>query len=204
MFTIGTHNLLDGKAPATPFASVIFFTEAIPARVRTQVSATHSVYVCRRQPDLIVAVSRDLGWELVPHYKKAHWGVRKVTPNRGTFWLTSDKHRVALVNEHRINAAFAPFKRGEGLFRKTMWEIHTRMTLRIIRRLIRKGYTVHAGGDLNVPRSVRGYRDALHEVGTGLDRLASTEGLANVRVLSKNGSDHHRPNLGCATAHGQV
>jgi hypothetical protein len=192
MFTIGTHNTLDGKAPATPFASVIFFTEAIPARVRTQISATHSVYVCRRQPDLIIAVSRELGWELVPHYKKAHWGVRKVTPNRGTYWLTSDKHRVALVVEHRINAAFAPFKRGEGLFRKTMWEIHTRMTLRIIRRLIRQGYDVHAGGDLNAPRGVSGYRGVLNERGSHYDRLGSTRPMGPVKVLSRLGSDHWR------------
>jgi hypothetical protein len=192
MFTIGTHNTLDGKAPATPFASVVFFTEAVPARVRTQIGATHSVYVCRRQPDLIIAVSRKLGWELVPHYKKAHWGVRKVTPNRGTFWLTSDKHKVALVNEHRINAAFPPYKRGEGLFRRTMWEMHTRMTLRIIRRLIRQGYDVHAAGDLNTPRGISGYRGVLNERGSHYDRLGSTRPLGPVKVLSRLGSDHWR------------
>jgi hypothetical protein len=108
--TLGTHNTLDGKAPATPFADGIFFTEAVPARVRTQVGRTHRVYVCRRQPDLTIAAAHSLGWDdLEPHYKKAHWGIRKVTPNRGTIWLTSDRHKVALVNEHRINAAFPPY-----------------------------------------------------------------------------------------------
>lgn len=192
MTTIGTHNLLDGKAPATPFAHIIFFTEA-PRRVRNEALDLYRVYVCKRQRDLAIAVGGDLaGDDFAEHYKKAHWGIPKVTPNRGTYWLTDDKAKVALVVEHRINAAFAPFKRGEGLFRKTMWEMHTRMTLRIVRRLKRQGYTVYSGGDLNTPRGITGYRGVLNEQGGGLDRLGSTRKLVDVEVLSPLGSDHHR------------
>lgn len=192
MTTIGTHNLLDGKAPATPFADVAFFTEAVPAHVRREVGDTHAVYVCRKQRDLVIAVNKSLGWEMVPHYKRAHWGIAKVTPNRGTYWLTNDKHMVALVDEHRINAAFPPYRRGEHLFRRLAWWSHTRMTLRIIRRLIRKGYTVHAGGDLNTPRGVSGYDGVLNERGTHYDRLGSTRPLGPGKVLSRLGSDHWR------------
>lgn len=193
MTTLGTYNTLDGKGTVTDFADVLLLTEAIPAKVRTQIARTHNIYVCERQRDLIIAVRRSLDpGDFVAHYKKAHWGIPKVTPNRGTFWLTSDAARLAPVDEHRINAAFAPFKRGEGLFRKTMWEMHTRMTLRIVRRLKKQGYTVYAGGDLNAPRGVSGYRGVLNEVGQGLDRLGSTKRLTGVEVLSKNGSDHHR------------
>ena len=86
MTTLGTHNLLDGKAPATPFADVIFFTEAHPINRLPG----FGMWKCPSQRDLVISVDDDLGWDdLVPHYKKAHWGVRKVTPNRGTFWLTS-------------------------------------------------------------------------------------------------------------------
>jgi hypothetical protein len=99
---------------------------------------------------------------------------------------------VALVDEHRINAAFPPYIRGEGRFRRIKWELHTRRTLRIIRRLKRKGYTVYAGGDLNTPEGVSGYRGVLHETGKHFDRLGSTKPFKRTLVLSKLGSDHFR------------
>lgn len=187
--SIGTHNLLDGKAPATPFADIIFFTEANPINRLPH----YETYGCQQQRDLAIAVHFDA--ELIhldEHYKRAHWGIRKVTPHRGTYWLTDDRAKVALVVEHRINAAFPPFKRGESLFRKTMWAMHTRMTLRIIRRLKKKGYTVYAGGDLNTPVGVSGYRGVLNEVGRKYDRLGSTRRLTDAKRLSPMGSDHHR------------
>lgn len=191
MTTLGTHNLLDGAAPATPFADVLFFTEAGGADFSEPVG--YDIYTCHEQRDLVIAVSRhlELG-HLEPHYKKAHWGVRKVTPNRGTFWLTDDVAMVALVDEHRINAAFPPYKRGEGLFRRLAWELHTRNTLTIIKRLKRKGYTVYAGGDLNTPLGVLGYKGVVNEVGDGYDRLGSTEKFRKSTHLSKLGSDHFR------------
>lgn len=186
MTSLGTHNRLDGAAPMTRFADIIFWTETTPGRLDGYVT-----HVCDRQRDLAISVN-DTGSTLVPHYKKAHWGIPKVTPNRGTYWLTNDRAKVALLVEHRINAAFPPFKRGEGLFRKTMWEMHTRMTLRIIRKLKKQGYTVYAGGDLNTPVGVSGYRGVLNEVGRKYDRLGSTRELVNARRLSRLGSDHFR------------
>ena len=50
--TIGTHNLLDGRAPATDFADIIFFTEAT-ARVQRDLAGTHDIYVCEQQRDLL-------------------------------------------------------------------------------------------------------------------------------------------------------
>lgn len=189
--TIGTHNLLDGKAPATDFADILFFTEAEGAALGQLTN--YDIFVCPKQRDLRIAAYFDLGLDnLKPHYKRAHLGVRKVTPHRGTYWLTDDHAEVALVVEHRINAAFPPFRRGEGLFRKTMWAMHTRMTLRIIRRLKKKGYTVYAGGDLNTPVGVSGYRGVLNEVGRKYDRLGSTRRLTDAKRLSPMGSDHHR------------
>lgn len=194
MTTLGCHNLLDGKGEATPFADILFWTEAAGA-VGPTIGTKHKNYVTGRQRDLGISVAHSLGFaDVKPHYKRCHWGIPKVTPSRGTFWLTGriGDERVALVDEHRINAAFAPFKRGEGLFRKTMWEMHTRMTLRIVRKLKRQGYAIYAGGDLNTPRGVSGYRGVLNEVGQGFDRLGSTRRLADAEVLSRMGSDHHR------------
>jgi hypothetical protein len=186
--TLGTHNLLDGKAPATAFADVVFFTEAHPINSLPG----YQLWKCPKQRDLVVAVSESLGWDLTWHYDKALFGAKRVSPHRGTFWLTDDTAMVALIVEHRINAAFPPFRRGERLFRRLAWWSHARMTLRIIRRLIRKGYTVHAGGDLNTPRGVSGYDGVLNERGSHYDRLGSTLPMGPAKVLSRLGSDHPR------------
>lgn len=188
MPTLGTHNLLDGKAPATPFADILFFTEAKRVHLKG-----YRVFMCPRQRDLVIAVAYDLGLDhLEEHYSQAIFGAKKVSPHRGTFWLTDDVAKVALIVEHRINAAFPPYKRGEKLFRKLAWWSHTRMTLRIIRRLKRQGYTIYAGGDLNTPEGVSGYKGELYEVGRKYDRLGSTEPLWKVKRLARLGSDHFR------------
>lgn len=191
MTTLGTHNLLDGAAPATVFAKVLFYTEAGGADRRQLNEAGYEVHTCQQQRDLVIAVSPELGWnDLEGHYQQALFGVKKVSPNRGTFWLTDDVAKVALIVEHRINAAFPPFKRGEKLFRKLAWWSHTRMTLGIIKRLKKQGYTIYAGGDLNTPEGVSGYKGKLHEVGRRYDRLGSTEKLNNARRTPRLGSDH--------------
>ena len=190
--SIATHNLLDGRAPATPFADVLFFTEAFPLRQQSALRVTHDVYVCRQQRDLVIAVLAERGWSLKEHYAKALFGAKKVSPHRGTYYLTDDRAMVALLDEHRVNAAFPPYKRGEALFRKLAWWSHTRMTLKIIRRLKKKGYTIYAGGDLNTPVGVSGYKGVLNEVGRKYDRLGSTKELVNARRLSRLGSDHFR------------
>lgn len=194
MLTLATHNTLDGKAPATPFGDVILLTEAIPRKVRHELRETHDVYVCRWQKDLVIAIRKTLAQERVKsHYRLVHPGVAKVTPHRGTFWLSLrlNGRPTAIVVEHRINAAFPPFKRGEPRFRQAMWRLHTRVTLRIIARHRRKGRRVLVGGDVNAIPGVRGY-PGLHEVGQHYDRLASTRPLAKFETLSRMGSDHPR------------
>ncbi len=195
MLTIGTHNLLDGAAPASPFGDVLLLTEAIPRKVRAELRDTHDVYVCRFQRDLIIAIRKTMAVEKVrTHYRLVHPGIAKVTPHRGTFWLTLSLNGkpTAIVVEHRINAAFPPFRRGERWYRPKMWRLHQKVSLRIVARQIRKGRQVLAGGDLNCIPGVSGYDGMLHEVGDGFDRLASTRELNDARTLSRMGSDHHR------------
>jgi hypothetical protein len=174
---------------------------------RSLVRYGYKVVVCRWQRDLVIAYRPEF---FKPnrltgrHYRLAHGGVEKVTPHRGTFWLTgrfldgSEKrfHRKgkkgALLVEHRINAAFEPFIRGEGTFRRDRWRKHTVMTLRIIRRLVRRGYLVLAGGDINTPHGVSAYEGVLNERGSHFDRLGSNGDLGKPEVMSKEGSDHNR------------
>jgi hypothetical protein len=175
--TFGTHNLHDAESPATPFADVICFTEAIPDKVRAQLARTHEVYICRWQRDLVIAVARHLDFhDVKPHYRLVHPGVPLVTPHRGIFWLTGKVGIVdlllAALDEHRINAAHPPFRRGEKWFRRRMWKRHTRRTNKIIRRLIRRGYVVLAGGDTNTPNGVSAYDTTMIETGRGYDRIA--------------------------------
>ena len=189
--TIGTHNLLDGKAPATPFADIIFFTEVLNAP-GPSIGTGYKTYITGKQRDLAISVHESLGWNLTPRYSKALFGAKKVSPHRGTLLLTDDVAKVALIVEHRINAAFPPYKRGEALFRRLAWWSHTRLTLKIIRRLKKKGYTIYAGGDLNTPVGVSGYKGVLNEVGRKYDRLGSTRELTDAKRLSRLGSDHFR------------
>lgn len=194
MTTLGTFNTLDGKGTVVPFADVLLLTEAIPRKVRAELRATHDVYVCRFQRDLIIAIRKTLSQEKVrPHYRLVHPGLAKVTPHRGTFWLTLllEGRPTTILVEHRINAAFPPFKRGERWFRPRMWRKHTRVTLRIIARHRRKRRQVLVGGDVNTPRGVKGY-PGLHEVGDHFDRLASSRPLRDLQVMSRMGSDHPR------------
>lgn len=191
---LGTHNLLDGAAPAGDWADLLLFTEAIPRKVRHELRDSHDIYVCRYQRDLIIAIRKTLAQENVrTHYRLVHPGIAKVTPHRGTFWLTLllEGKPAAILVEHRINAAFPPFKRGEAIYRPRMWRLHTKVTMRIIARLRRNGRRVLAGGDVNTPRGVKGY-PGLHEVGDHFDRLASSTRISDPAVLSRMGSDHNR------------
>lgn len=194
--SIGTHNLLDGAAEVTGFAKVLFFTEAIPSAVRDALRETYDIYVCKDQKDLIIAVSKSVGFDFArDKYNFVHPGIAKVTPHRGTYRIegTIGSRKVAFLVHHRINAAFPPFVRGERVFRPTMWKLHALRDRRIVKRLLKRGFEVYAGGDSNAPEGVKAFNGLLDETDWAhLDRLAASTRLLHSRELSKDGSDHHR------------
>lgn len=195
MTTFGTHNTHDEAGTPSAFADVLFFTEAIPERVRAALEPLgYVVAPCRWQKDLVIAWERGVFVPRRKRYKLAHPGIAKVTPHRGTYWIVGRLHgkRAVLLVEHRINAAFPPYRRGEATFRRLSWSWHTRLTLRQIRRFRRQGLLVVCGGDTNTPHGVSAYRGLLHEAGSHFDRLGSTRPLAEVQLLSRMGSDHAR------------
>lgn len=225
-FTIGTHNLHDEAGVPTRFADLVLFTEAIPHTIEqvarpdaappltpvdqlrrsTAIAATrlagYGVVVVHPQPDLVLMYRRRLFKRRGPcHYHRVVDGVPHVTPNRGTAWQLLE-HRgtgilVAAVWEHRINAAFEPFVRGEPQFRRLSWQQHTDHTNDLIARLRDSGYLVLSGGDVNTPRGVDGYMLG-SERGEGFDRLALAAPkprewrLSAPEYLSRKGSDHPR------------
>lgn len=193
----GTHNLHDEAGRPTPFADIIVFTEAIPSEVKRVLEPLgYVVRVCRRQKDLVIAYRRgSFKMRGIPRYKKVVDGIAQVTPNRGTFWINGilDDKPTTIIAEHRINAAFEPFIRGEGLFRARMWRKHTQFTQSLIERLQGRGKNILAGGDLNTPRLVRGYGGLLREYGGGFDRLGvGGRRSGDVRLGGDAGSDHKK------------
>lgn len=214
--SIGTHNLLDGAGEPTGFADYLFFTESAPGAIRAVLGDDYEVRVCEEQRDLVIAwrkgtfqPKRNKKGEERTGYKQAHGGRKKVTPHRGTFWIIgydSEGVECVLVVEHRINAAFPPYRRGERHYRPRMWRKHTRITLRRIKRWLRKGFRVYAGGDLNTPHGVNGYKGVLYErgfhIGHGYDRVGSSELLEGAEELSRKGSDH--PRVRAAVAAGKA
>lgn len=191
------------------FADLILFTEAtvtLRDRVRFRAGG-YSLLVCKAQPDLAIAYRRALFRKASGiHYHRVVDGVPGVTPNRGTAWIPlvhkPTRTPVAAVWEHRINAAFPPYVRGEPKFRRRAWNEHTDWTLDLMDRLTTSAYLVLAGGDVNTPDSVRGYWPAL-ERGFHFDRLALRVerddnphelpwSLGPSDYLSNAGSDHPR------------
>lgn len=212
-FTFGTHNLHDEAGVPTFFADVVIFTEAIAPTIiaKAKQKAAHakarlagySIVVCHQQPDLVIAFRRRLFKRRGPlSYQRKVDGVPKVTPNRGTAWLPLE-HRVsgdlfAVEAEHRINAAFRPFIRGEAAFRRDAWHRHTAYSCDLANRLRDSGYVVLPGGDLNTPRHQAGYPGVrgVQELGEHFDRLAVTPRwswcIDRLTQLSRKGSDHPR------------
>lgn len=217
--SLGTHNLHDEAGRVTLFADAILFTEAIPTRVRDKVRAASSrararasgrrVVVCRQQRDLVVVLRRRL-WKVtgVTYTPVIGRGEKYepqagVTPHRGTFVVLTTwrgkrnkgRRPRAFVVEHRINAAFPPYIRGEAQFRRDAWHAHAAATRELIRRLLDSGYEVDAGGDVNTPEDVDAYAGLARlypEVGQHFDRLVSSDHLDMVAQLSREGSDHPR------------
>ncbi|NUO57300.1 MAG: hypothetical protein HOV78_11590 [Hamadaea sp.] len=207
--TVGAHNLHDEHGLPTFFADVVFYSEAVPYLIRQRRRELIREYRRARavgfrvkgtplNHSLAIAVNTRVLTPVSKEYHRAHRGIKKVTPSRGTLILkcrTVDTDRkVALVGEHRINAAFPPYVRGEQITRQKFWGEHTEMTLALVDELEAEGHFVIAGGDLNTPHDISGYESHLLEQGHGLDRLGcSEEGhWSEFARLNPVGSDHHR------------
>lgn len=205
-FAVSAHNVHDWAGDPSLAADVCFIVEAEARTIRAKARALRRktgarlsgkrVLVCKQQKDLVLVVARDLFKVESVEYHLAHKGVAKVTPHRGTFVVKGrfrkTGRKAAFVVEHRINSWWKN-ERGEKAFRAKCWVEHTGLTLSIIGVLHMDGYVVFAGGDLNTPRNVLGYRGVLTEVSTSLDRLACSPwaSLSDFRRGPKRGSDHH-------------
>lgn len=219
----GTHNTLDGEGRTTFFASVIGFTEGIADTIEKAVSRKnrrkkarrsglvrgYRMLVCERQKDLVMVFNRFLYKYVDQEYIRVHDGKAKVSPNRGEWAVTLRERQgvlrrptgdfVTFIWGHRVNAAFPPYIRGEGAWRKERWEMHDWTSNTLIQKYLELGHRVRTGGDPNTPkrringRWIRAYSSLPHEVGYGqFDRLGSSDPIESHEELDAVGSDHKR------------
>lgn len=204
--TLGTHNTHDDAGVPTFFADAIGFTEAMAPNVKARHRARfakakarlrgYAIRVCTHQKDLVLALKRRHWKVTATKYYPVHGGIAKVTPHRGTFVVETRRRatgrREVFLLPHRINAAFPPYKRGEGMFRRARWQEHLELDNELIETYLADGWVVHAMGDVNTPPHVDGFPALTYEVGRGYDRIASSEPLGRVEYLRRMGSDHPR------------
>lgn len=190
--TVGTHNLNvhDGKARATPFAEWLMWTEVSDGDLDGMREWGYMTSRCALQRTLAVSWHADTFTKRRTLYRPAHPGVPRVTPHRGTYavlGVDADNYPTALVVEWKINAARPPYRRGEALMRRGFHRLHSKVTRRLVMRLVRKGYRVYVAGDPNLPRWERAYPYLPHEVGAnvghGLDRIGANRRLGQVSGL---------------------
>lgn len=202
-----THNLEDGNAAATfPARDIAIFTEADLGEVCTAAGSRDCFW--KRNRTVVIVTRPGLLPNATVRWHRAHPGIARLTPARGTLVVRGEvgpvleRRKVAILAEHRINDAWKDGARRRWT-RRLLWARHSRMTARLIRRLVRRGYLVVAGGDLNVQPgrnpdgSARnlGYPTALGtEVGTRLDRLFASRPAksSGPEYLDAVGSDHPR------------
>lgn len=204
--TLGTHNTHDEAGRVTLFADAVGYTEAKPRKVRNKVAARLSrirarlggyrVRVCRRQRDLVFVCRRKV-WRITgTRYVPVHGGRAGVSPHRGTFVIEAERVATGapevFLLPHRVNAAFAPWVRGEADWRSARWHAHAETDDRLTAEYLARGFEVHALGDVNTPPKVLGFAALPWEVGRGFDRIASTIDLVDVKYLGRAGSDHPR------------
>lgn len=205
--SVGTHNLHDETGTATAFAHVLMFTEAIAPEVLKDLPEHYVVSTCKWQKDLIIAwdptyfrPERDSQDRIKARYRLNNTGIAGVSPHRGTYWIKGEILvrgkwiKTVLMVSHWVNAAFPPYIRGEGRWRRRVWRRIQKFTLKLIRRLRGQGYQIIGAGDVNTPYGKNALRDnmKINEVGHHFDRIWSTFELKKVKYYSKKGSDHPR------------
>lgn len=126
--------------------------------------------------------------------KIAHVGHAKFSPTRGTLYVTGVYEgtvKLAVMCSHLLNDPDGSERVG-GFFRRLLWLVHMALNRRIARRLLKQGYTVLHGTDINdhtasmnpLVRLLKGRYDA---IGYSPKRARLT---GPPRTLSPHGSDH--------------
>ena len=128
----------------------------------------------------------------------AHVGLAKFSPARGRIWIEAELTEapyidVAVVCSHLLNDPHGT-KRAFGPVRMLLWRAHAAGDARLFRRLIKRGFVVLYGGDINdrdadldpLVRLLKGHYDA---IGYSRDERLR---LVGIQTGPRGGSDHSR------------
>jgi hypothetical protein len=173
----------DGPAPT---AQIVLTQESSSALVkrnlngyRVEAGTNHSLVTAWDAPGL--------GFE-ASYTRHVHDGEARFTPSRDLFvclFNTTDHGKVATINGHAINSAWAPLwaRVPQRRRRRRLWNLYIAAIEREVAELHQRGYVVILGADLNRlgDWQIKGLRDC-H--GSGLGRIwVSTH--RRVRVLDE-------------------
>ncbi|SDL14901.1 hypothetical protein SAMN05428985_11060 [Nocardioides sp. YR527] len=194
--SIGTHNLLHGKAAPHAFADVIGWQEADTRRAHTRIRAMDGYRTYSRTE---VPISwRTASWR----YQDAgtvrtHKGLSRVSPHRYVTWVRLEHRRthvvIVLMNTHAVSGAWNQ-NTGElaESWRRSMWGVHDRAVDRLADRFAAKGYRLFLTGDMNRLRHVYTYTCLRRADAGGIDVIlrSTSSRLESREVLPYWGSDH--------------
>lgn len=204
-YTAGGHNLHDEDGRVEVWADAMFWTEAIPSRIRDRVRLARTRLVWDdRDTTMVLGLNRALFKLESAEWHRAHAGVGKVTPHRGTLMVRyrsrgRDPIRFGSLLSHRINGSEAghlppmPYVDGEARLRADLYRTHWRLDAELDEILRSEDRQRLHGGDYNRHGgSVFPVTARLTERGNNPDRVAASNGLrlGPMQWLPKQGSDH--------------
>ncbi len=156
-------------------------------------SARFERHTARRLKGLAIDYDPDQWTDLEVGSKVAHVGLAKVTPARGTLWITGKYEgcRLTVMCSHPINDP-AGEKRAFGPIRRLVWTVCAWQDRRLAQRFITRGDAVLLGSDINdreagvkrLRRLLRGHLDAI------CYHPGSLRLVGQVRSIGRRGSDH--------------
>jgi hypothetical protein len=206
-FTAGGHNLHDEAGTPLANADLMFWTEAIPVRIKAAVNrARYRLVWDERDPSEVLGLNRILFGVDSYEWHRAHGGEAQVTPHRGTLVVRYHKRALRKRNRrrfgsmvsHRINGSEPghrpppPKLPGEYGLRERLYDQHYALDQRLNAELLAEGRDVINGGDYNRHGGNVFPPDHGEERGKGADRVFASKGLrlGPMRWGPKRGSDH--------------
>lgn len=205
MFTAGGHNLHDEAGRVEVWADAMFWTEAIPSRIRDRVRLARTRLVWdERDTTMVFGLNRALFKLESAEWHRAHGGEAKVTPHHGTLVVRyrsrgRNPRRFGSLLSHRINGSEdghlppPPHVPGEAVLRRELYRRHYVLDAEMNSILLSEGRDVLNAGDYNRHGgSVFPLHHHMTERGKNPDRVAASEGLrlGPIKWLPKQGSDH--------------
>lgn len=192
-FTLGTHNMLHGKATPHRFADVIGWQEADGGKAKLRALKGYATYA----PNDVPISYRTSQWDLVAKGSiRTHRGNPRVSPHRYITWVVLKHERtgskITVLNTHFVSGAWNSNDREKDeSWRRVMWRTHDAKLRQIVEQRSARGERLFITGDFN-RMSPPSYPCVRATNARGVDFIyRSTSSRAGAaEALPKWGSDH--------------